>query len=69
MNPTLSCLFARALEGRFARLLALLVIPLVAGSSIHVQAQGFDTLVMPGKLSEAHAKYEKDCKQCHTSFN
>lgn len=31
-------------------------------------AQGFESLVMPGKLTEGHAKLEKECKQCHTPF-
>ena len=28
----------------------------------------FERLVMPGKLSSAHAKYEKDCAKCHKKF-
>ena len=24
-----------------------------------------ETLLMPGKLSNAHAKYEEDCSDCH----
>jgi hypothetical protein len=28
----------------------------------------FDRLVMPGPLVEGHAKYEKDCKNCHEAF-
>lgn len=27
-----------------------------------------ETLVMPGSLSEAHARYENQCNQCHSSF-
>ncbi len=30
--------------------------------------QRFEGLVMPGKLSIAHAKYEKDCGNCHEAF-
>ena len=39
----------------------------LAGSTF-VLAQGFDSLVMPGKVAEAHAKLENECKQCHTAF-
>lgn len=28
----------------------------------------FERLVMPGKLSKAHAKYESDCNNCHKPF-
>lgn len=28
-----------------------------------------ETLLMPGKLSAAHAKFEEDCKQCHDRSN
>jgi len=28
----------------------------------------FERLVMPGKLSTAHVKYEKDCSKCHKKF-
>ena len=28
-----------------------------------------ETLLMPGKLSSAHAKYEEDCSQCHNRAN
>lgn len=29
----------------------------------------FDRLVMPGPLIEGHAKYEKECKNCHEPFS
>lgn len=52
------------LSGRsFSLLLALL-----AFASANLFAQSFDTLVMPGKISEAHAKIEKECKKCHLPF-
>ena len=34
-----------------------------------VLAQNLDTLVMPGKVIEGHAKYEVECKNCHERFN
>lgn len=39
-----------------------------AWASTTALSQGFDTLVMPGKVVEAHAKLENECKQCHTAF-
>lgn len=32
-------------------------------------AQGLESVLAPGKLTEAHAKYEDDCKQCHVRFD
>lgn len=29
------------------------------------RAASIETLLMPGKVSKAHAKYEEDCSQCH----
>jgi hypothetical protein len=37
-------------------------------SSSLASAQSFETLVMPGKLTEAHAKIEKECTKCHAPF-
>ena len=31
-------------------------------------AQGFESVMAPGKLSQAHAKYDDDCAQCHVRF-
>ena len=28
----------------------------------------FESLLMPGKLIEGHAKYEAECSKCHSSF-
>jgi hypothetical protein len=45
---------------------------LVAGAVMlacgKTEAQAFESLVMPGKLIEAHAKVEPECKKCHTPF-
>jgi len=30
-----------------------------------VQADVFESLIMPGKVIQGHAKYEKDCAKCH----
>lgn len=32
-------------------------------------ATTLETLVMPGKVSQAHAKYEEDCGKCHEPFS
>lgn len=44
-------------------LLILVNVPAVAGPG-----DRFERMVMPGDLSTAHAKYEKDCDKCHKSF-
>lgn len=33
-----------------------------------IKANDFESLFMPGDVSSAHAKYEKDCNQCHSKF-
>jgi len=32
-------------------------------------AQSLESIMAPGKLSQAHAKYEDDCKQCHVKLD
>jgi hypothetical protein len=32
-------------------------------------AQGLESVLSPGKLSQAHAKWEGDCKSCHVRFD
>src|SRR5215207_8019805 len=34
-----------------------------------VHAQGLESVLSPGVLSQAHAKWENDCKSCHVRFN
>jgi hypothetical protein len=34
-----------------------------------VQAAGIESLIMPGKVIEGHARYEDDCRQCHRLFS
>jgi len=34
-----------------------------------VQAQGLESVLAPGKLSQPHAKYEEDCEKCHVKFD
>lgn len=46
-----------------ARFLLLLIWLLLPGAA--VQAAEIETLLMPGKLSAAHAKLEGDCTNCH----
>ncbi len=48
-----------------ARTFLLGLMCLVGGAN----AQNIETLVAPGKLSQAHAKWEEDCKQCHVRFD
>ena len=52
--------------GRVWRCVALLCWLLAAPWAM---AQGFETVMAPGKLSQAHAKYDDDCAQCHVRFN
>jgi hypothetical protein len=45
---------------------ALLILGLICGLGIgRVEAVNPETLLMPGKLTSAHAKYEDDCSNCH----
>jgi len=34
-----------------------------------VAAQALESALAPGKMSEAHAKYEDDCEKCHVRFD
>jgi hypothetical protein len=47
---------------------AALMLALWAALFTQARAQGMETLVMPGKVAAAHAKYEADCKSCHLAF-
>ncbi|TJY59444.1 cytochrome C [Sinimarinibacterium sp. CAU 1509] len=38
-------------------------------AALPAQAAPLEKLLMPGPLTEAHAKYEDDCAQCHKSFS
>ena len=51
------------------RWLALAVAPLLLGNVASVSAQTLESMVMPGRLSEKHAKYEADCSNCHVRFD
>ena len=55
----------------FPAILRLAAIALMASMpALTAGAQSlFDRLVMPGPLVEGHAKYEKDCKNCHEPFS
>ncbi|MEQ1659038.1 MAG: cytochrome C, partial [Hylemonella sp.] len=33
------------------------------------QAQSIESVIAPGKLIQAHAKYEDECSQCHVRFD
>jgi hypothetical protein len=46
-------------------LLALVVVMLANLSSHPAAAAGLETLIMPGKVTRAHAKLEEECSQCH----
>lgn len=51
------------------RLFGLAVFAALLGASSGAFGQNaFERLVMPGKLIEGHAKYEKDCGTCHKPF-
>src|SRR5215831_3905346 len=36
---------------------------------MRTDAAGIETLLMPGKVSTAHAKYEESCENCHDRSN
>ncbi len=46
-------------------LVALVVVMLASLSSHPAPAAGIETLIMPGKVTRAHAKIEEECSQCH----
>jgi hypothetical protein len=46
-------------------LVALVVVMLASLSSRPAPAAGIETLIMPGKVTRAHAKIEEECSQCH----
>jgi hypothetical protein len=48
--------------GRVAVLCGLLLAPLAF-------AQGIESIMAPGKLTQAHAKIEDECKKCHVKFD
>ena len=50
-------------HGRPALAVALLVLALVTARG--AAAAGIETLIMPGKVTSAHAKIEQECSQCH----
>jgi hypothetical protein len=49
--------------------LALVAVMLGSLASQGVLAASIETLIMPGKLTSAHAKYEGQCSQCHDRAN
>lgn len=56
--------FIRRLAWRTAGLVA--VVLLWAGAA---QAQSLESVLAPGKLTRAHAKWEDDCQSCHVRFD
>jgi hypothetical protein len=46
-------------------LVALLVVMVASISPRPASATGLETLIMPGKVTNAHAKLEQECSQCH----
>ena len=56
----------RPSAGVFWRCVALLWLMLCAP---WVAAESIGSVMAPGKMSKAHAKYEDDCAQCHVRFN
>ncbi len=55
----------RSVKTTWLRLLVALFTLLVCEFAV---AQVFDSLVMPGKVIEGHAKIESECKNCHLPF-
>ena len=54
---------------KFGRLWSCVVLFWLVLAAPGLMAQSFETVMSPGKLSQAHAKYEDDCAQCHVRFN
>ncbi|HZC77967.1 MAG TPA: hypothetical protein VE258_09480, partial [Ktedonobacterales bacterium] len=42
-----------------------IAIVMLALPATQVRAVNPETLLMPGKLTDAHAKYEESCSDCH----
>jgi hypothetical protein len=42
---------------------------LMLANGAEVYAAGIESLVMPGKLIQGHAKYESECSRCHRPFS
>ena len=51
------------------RLRVLLAAAGLAAMHIFAAAQTLESVVMPGMVIQGHAKYETDCRKCHTPFN
>lgn len=51
------------------RLAAVLLCIIATLFVVQARAVDFESLVMPGKLIEGHAKYEKECRKCHRPFS
>lgn len=62
MSSPSTCISPRRCLAAFAAL-GLLVL----GLSAH--ADNIESVLMPGKVIEGHAKYENECTKCHTRFN
>ena len=46
-----------------------LAVALLLGVGAGAAAQSIESILAPGKLIQAHAKVEDDCKQCHVKFD
>ncbi|MGB7540595.1 MAG: cytochrome C [Burkholderiales bacterium] len=51
------------------RLFAAPVLLLISGLPMPALAQSLESVIMPGKVIEGHAKIEAQCTQCHIPFN
>ena len=54
------------LSGQFLRLMMILGMLVCSSGS---WSQGLESIVAPGKLIQAHVKWEDDCKKCHVKFD
>ena len=50
-------------------LVAMSVMILMLSVIENVSAGSIESLIMPGKLIEGHAKYEEECRRCHRPFS
>jgi hypothetical protein len=54
---------------RYVRIRVILLLAAFGFAASLAIADTVETLVMPGKVIQGHAKYERDCKNCHEPFN
>ena len=54
---------------RLRLFLWLVVLGIICTFAAGARAQGIESILAPGKLVQAHVKWENDCSQCHVKFD